>query len=34
MTAKMGMGLVMLVWFGYVAWMVTYYAGTFSLFNY
>jgi len=33
MTGKMSIGLVLLVWLGYVAWMVNYYAGTFSLFS-
>lgn len=33
MTGKMSIGLVLLVWLGYVVWMVNYYAGTFSLFS-
>ncbi|MBP2169995.1 hypothetical protein J2125_003187 [Erwinia toletana] len=33
MTTKMGLSLGMLVWLGYVAWMVTYYASTFTLFS-
>lgn len=34
MTGKLSLGVLMLVWLGYVAWMVSYYAGTFSLFTY
>ena len=33
MTGKMSIGLVLLVWLGYVVWMVNYYSGTFSLFS-
>jgi len=33
MTGKFALGLMMLVWIGYVGWMVNYYAGTFTLFT-
>ena len=33
MTGKLGLTGLLLVWLVYVAWMVSYYSGTFSLFT-
>ena len=33
MTGKLGLTGLLLVWLMYVAWMVSYYSGTFSLFT-
>ncbi len=33
MTGKLGLTGLLLVWLVYVAWMVIYYSGTFSLFT-
>ncbi len=33
MTGKFGLAGLLLVWLVYVAWMVSYYSGTFSLFT-
>lgn len=33
MTGKLGLAGLLLVWLVYVAWMLSYYSGTFSLFT-